>query len=990
MNRTINNLSPAVSPLSSWLFPVQQPTPALNDINGIPDPTKEAKAITLIIAKTVMSLDQVSNTSDANKPVSNATASALSGKSDTGHVHPDLVNVSSLGVANGVATLDAGGKILSTQLPLSVMSYLGTWNAATNSPSLTDGAGNTGDVYRISIAGSRDFGSGIISFESGDYVIYNGSVWEKADGTDAVTSVNGQQGVVLLSTSDISEGANLYYTDTRVQTFSDLRYSLLSHTHTFASLTSKPTTISGYGITDAFTQATADTLYSSISHTHTFASLTAKPTTISGYGITDAFTQAAADALYSVLGHTHTFASLTAKPTTLSGYGITDAVNVSVLGIANGVATLDNSGLVPSSQLPSYVDDVLEFANLAAFPATGTTGKIYVAIDANETYRWSGTVYIRIANGAVQSVNTLTGNVTLTTTNITEGINLYYTDARVQTFGDSRYSLTSHTHTFASLTSKPTTISDYGITDAFTQATADTLYAAINHTHTFASLTSKPTTLAGYGITDAEPFLGNPSTNGYVLSSTAAGVRSWVAPASGGGSSQWTGTTDISHTGQVAAIGNYTVGTSIPTTGAGKPELISAGRFNLVNNNRTFYVDINTVPFPYAEFASYKYDDGTTFPLVFQGNGGNTGFGYTGVAPASLVSVAGGVSIGNSVYSTAAPANGLLVQGGVNINSLGTGTVYSNAGVLTNTNPNPSSGSQWTTSGSDIYYNTGKVGIGTGSTIDAPLHIKYSDVDGIGIKVENLSATGTFKNFNISQMGSTAYGISDWVNTGVIEGQSSGGMLFGAVSGDIKFTSGGRLRRATILSTGEFLIGNQTSSNGSGAKLQVNGDVSISTLGTGTVYSNAGTLTNTNPFVQWVDQTGAISYANKVYIGATTDDGSGAKLQVAGAINLAGTLSGFSAKVNTQIIAATYTILSTDNGCTLRFSVACTVTVPTGLPAGFNCILIQEGAGQITLAASGTTINNPDSYTKSAKQYAPITLVQYTTNVFLSGGYMAA
>lgn len=56
-----------------------------------------------------------------------------------------------------------------------------------------------------------------------------------------------------------------------------------------------------------------------------FASLTGKPTTLAGYGITDAFTQSAADALYSALGHTHSFASLTSKPTTLAGYGITDA-----------------------------------------------------------------------------------------------------------------------------------------------------------------------------------------------------------------------------------------------------------------------------------------------------------------------------------------------------------------------------------------------------------------------------------------------------------------------------------------------------------------------------------------------------------------------------------------------------------------------------------------------------------------------------------------
>ena len=70
--------------------------------------------------------------------------------------------------------------------------------------------------------------------------------------------------------------------------------------------------------------------------------------------------------------------------------------NSSNKGIAGGYASLDGSGLVPSTQLPSYVDDVVEYANLASFPATGTTGKIYVALDTNKIYRWSGSTYIEI------------------------------------------------------------------------------------------------------------------------------------------------------------------------------------------------------------------------------------------------------------------------------------------------------------------------------------------------------------------------------------------------------------------------------------------------------------------------------------------------------------------------------------------------------------------------------------------------------------------
>ncbi len=116
---------------------------------------------------------------------------------------------------------------------------------------------------------------------------------------------------------------------------------------------------------------------------------------------------------YAVDTHTHTFASLTTKPTTLNGYGITDAINISQKGVENGIATLGSDGLVLSTQLPSYIDDVLEYAALASFPAIGEIGKIYVAIDTNKTYRWSGSVYVYITSGAVDSVAGKTGIVTL-------------------------------------------------------------------------------------------------------------------------------------------------------------------------------------------------------------------------------------------------------------------------------------------------------------------------------------------------------------------------------------------------------------------------------------------------------------------------------------------------------------------------------------------------------------------------------------------------
>jgi len=68
-------------------------------------------------------------------------------------------------------------------------------------------------------------------------------------------------------------------------------------------------------------------------------------------------------------------------------------------GIASGYASLDSSSKVPSSQLPSYVDDVVEYANQAALPATGETSKIYITLDTNRIYRWSGSTYVEIVSG---------------------------------------------------------------------------------------------------------------------------------------------------------------------------------------------------------------------------------------------------------------------------------------------------------------------------------------------------------------------------------------------------------------------------------------------------------------------------------------------------------------------------------------------------------------------------------------------------------------
>ena len=91
-------------------------------------------------------------------------------------------------------------------------------------------------------------------------------------------------------------------------------------------------------------------------------------------------------------GEVDGFIAVKADKTELDNY-----ILLTQKGTADGVATLDSSGKIPTSQLPSYVSDVVEAENKEAFPSEGEASKIYVAKDTNKTYRWSGSQYVEIS-----------------------------------------------------------------------------------------------------------------------------------------------------------------------------------------------------------------------------------------------------------------------------------------------------------------------------------------------------------------------------------------------------------------------------------------------------------------------------------------------------------------------------------------------------------------------------------------------------------------
>jgi len=128
--------------------------------------------------------------------------------------------LSGLSVTSGAITsadsiLTAMGKIQGQINGLAGGStYKGTWNAATNTPTIVSSVGTGGDYYIVSTAGTTNI-NGTASWDVGDWIIFDGTVWQKVDNTDSVTSVNGLTGAVNLTTTNITEGTNLYYTDAR-------------------------------------------------------------------------------------------------------------------------------------------------------------------------------------------------------------------------------------------------------------------------------------------------------------------------------------------------------------------------------------------------------------------------------------------------------------------------------------------------------------------------------------------------------------------------------------------------------------------------------------------------------------------------------------------------------------------------------------------------------------------------------------------------------
>jgi hypothetical protein len=214
--------------------------------------------------------------------------------------------------------------------------------------------------------------------------------------------------------------------------------------------------LTGGGASGSVTVSHADT--SSQSSVDNSGGTVIQDITLDGFGHVTALgskTLTAADVGAATASHTHSISQVTGLQTALD-----NKLDDSQKGAANGLAELDATGKVPSAQLPSYVDDVLEYAASANFPATGETGKLYVALDTNDVYRWSGSAYVKVSD-AVSSADQASKLATARTISLSGDVS-----GSTSFDGSANVSITatvannSHTHTASNITDLTEAVQD--------------------------------------------------------------------------------------------------------------------------------------------------------------------------------------------------------------------------------------------------------------------------------------------------------------------------------------------------------------------------------------------------------------------------------------------------------------------------------------------------------------------------------------------------
>ncbi len=425
--------------------------------------------------------------------------------------------------------LDGGGKILTSLLPASGLNYQGSWNANTNTPSLSSsgGGGVQGDFYIIDVAGTTSI-DGNSTWNVGDWILNNGATWDRISNTNAVSSVNGQTGAVVLDSDDVSEGvSNLYFTNARAR-------GALSGTGPISYN-------SGTGVIDCPTCVTTSGNGDIVSGTGLSISGTTTGRLIGTGNVTFGLSTAVPT---SVVNDTNVTGSISANALTLGWTG--------QLSTARGGTGVDGSGAT-NGQLLIGNGSGYSLANLTA------TGPLGVTNGAGTINLTCATCVTTSGNGAITSSG---GDVTLSGT----------TTGRLIGSGNVNFDLSSTGvvgATYGSASSVPVfTVDGKGrITSASNTAIALNASAITAGT---LSVTRGGTGVDGSGATNGQLLIGNGT--GYSLATLASSGPIGITNSAGGisigcATCLTTGTTLFTAAGDVGVNQSVTQGQTITFIG---------------------------------------------------------------------------------------------------------------------------------------------------------------------------------------------------------------------------------------------------------------------------------------------------------------------------------------------------------------------------------------------------------------------------------------